>query len=963
MKLTLALASMSVLTAAPLAMAAEGAEEEVERISVTGSRIQRSTAATPTPTTVLDSAQIAQLGLTNAGDILNTLPAFSGSVGRASSTEGQSGLELPNLRGLGTARTLVLVNGRRHVGSEAGNTAVDVSSIPSQLIDRVEVITGAASAVYGADAVSGVVNFIMKKEYDGIRVNAEFGQSAEGDGDEKTLSILGGTTYANGRGNLLLSLDYNDRDAVRAVDRDYALRAPYWRENLPNAGINDGLPANILDFDRRVNPLNPAGIVSPGGFGLLGFNFDYIDIGKVIPILGYQSIGSLPAQTFDANGNAIDFEIGDCISINCTGGMGFDPAKYNVLSVASERSIVSLVTNYEVSDNHELFADFKYSKTTGENTNQPSFSDGVFGPVLTVARDNPYLNDYPTITSAMDEAGLGQVIVHKAQEDLGISDTNNTFEVFQIVVGAKGFITDDISYDFYVQKGRSEGENNRLDRITSRFVQSQDAVLDASGNIVCRDPSGGCAPINPFGINGASPEAASFIMAALPTDTVLDQTVASFSISGDVMELPAGYMQFAAGVEYREEKSQSTPHYLLQVGELTANTHDGPQNIVKGSYDVSEIFGELRIPVLADVAFAKELTFETAVRYSDYSTVGDETAYKFGLDWAINDSIRARSSFGVAVRAPNAGELFTPEGLNWEQLNDPCSATNITEGVNPDQRLANCQSLGIPADFVALDGATTKIFIRGNEELDSEESESLTLGLVFTPEFFEGFSLGVDYWEITIEDAIDRVPSQRILTSCLDFDMTDNPYCAMIVRGDDYRIDRVNSQIINTAELDAEGYDFEANYQLDLNENGSFLFNLVGSHYTERNRSITPNDPTAKVSEIDVLNAPKTRVNFNVTYNLDAWTGFVGLNYIGESKIANENPDDSDPLYDVANKVDSVIYASARGTYRFSEDLDVYLGVRNLTDEKPQLLPGTHQGSSLYDAVGRYYYMGVNYQF
>ncbi|MEW6989918.1 TonB-dependent receptor [Colwelliaceae bacterium 6441] len=954
----IAMTSASMVIALPNAYAQEQ-EEQVERISITGSRIQRSTAATPTPTTVLDSEQIAQLGLSNAGDILNTLPAFSGSVGRSSGTDAQSGLELPNLRGMGTARTLVLVNGRRHVGSEAGNSAVDVSSIPSQMIDRVEVITGAASAIYGADAVSGVVNFIMKREFEGVRVNAEVGQSAEGDGDEKTLSILGGKSFDQGRGNVLFSFDYTDREEVRSEDRDYASRAPYWRSNLADTGPNDGQPSNILSFDRRVNPLNPAGIVSPTGFGGVGF-----DVENMIPILGYQNIGSLPAQTFDENGNPIDFVIGDCIIINCTGGMGFDPAKYSVLSVASERAIFSLAGNYELSDNHQLFADFKYSETTGKNTNQPSFSDNVFGPALFVARDNPYLDDYPTISSAMDEVGLAQVIVHKAQEDLGISDTDNTFKLYQFVVGSTGYLTEDITYDFYVQHGKSKGKNLRQDRITSKFVQSQDAVRDSNGNIVCRDSSGGCAPINPFGINGASPEAAAFIMSNLPTDSELEQTVASFSISGDVMELPAGYVQFAAGVEYREEKSESIPDPILQAGGLTANTKDGPRKIVKGSYDVSEVFGELRIPVLADMAFAKELTFETALRYSDYSTVGGQTAYKFGLDWAINDSMRVRSSFGIAVRAPNAGELFTPENLNWEQLADPCSLTNLNEGVNPAKRLANCQALGMPDEYSSLDGATTKIFVAGNENLDAEESESLTVGFVYTPQWAESLSIGVDYWEITIEEAISTVASQEILTSCMDFEMSGNPYCDLIVRDSStFYIDYVNSQFINTAELDAAGYDFEANYQIDLDSSGNLFFNLVGSHYTERNTLVNPNNPEDRVSSLDVAGSPKTRYNFNVTYNLEQWTGFLGLSYVGSSKISHGNPEDSDPIYNVANKVDSVVYANARATYQYNDDFDVYFGVRNLTDKNPYALPGLDQGSSLYDAVGRSYYLGVNYQF
>lgn len=759
-KRQIALASASLLLSNPATAFVgeeQSSEENIERISVTGSHIQRSTASTSIPTTIIDAMQIKQLGFSNAGDILNSLPAFSNSVGRSSSTatDGQSGLELPNLRGLGTARTLVLVNGRRHVGSEAGNSAVDISTIPSKLIERVEVITGAASAIYGADAVSGVVNFVMKREFDGIQLNTEYGESAQGDGEEKVLSILAGTAFNQGKGNFLVSFDYTDRGEVKATDRAYALHAPFWKSNLADRGPNDGNPANILAFDLRFNTLNTAGIVSPNGFGPQSW-----DGVNNIPILGYGNIGSIPAQTFDASGNPINFEIGDCINTDCSGGMGFNPDKYAVMSIASARTLFSLLTNYEMSDSHQLFADFKYSHTTGKNIDQPSFSDNVFGPALFVARSNPYLNDYPIIANAMDDAGLDHVIVHKAQEDLGQSATNNKFELLQLVVGANGDFTDEITYDFYVQHGKSKGTSKNQDRITGNFLQAQDAITDVNGNIVCRDSSGGCSPLNPFGINGASAEAAAFVMADLATKSELSQTVASFSISGDITELPAGFVQFAVGIEYREEKSESVPDEMLLVGKLTANTQDGPRKIVKGNYDVKEMFAELRIPALIDVSFAKELTLEAAIRYSDYSTVGGQTAYKLGINWAINNSLRVRSSFGIAVRAPNAGELFTPENLNWEQLSDPCSSTNLNAGINPLQRLANCQALGMPNGFNAIDGPATKVFIAGNKNLAAEESASLTLGLVFTPQWADNLSIGVDYWEITIDEAISTVATQ-----------------------------------------------------------------------------------------------------------------------------------------------------------------------------------------------------------
>lgn len=936
---------------------AQEAAEETETIVVTGSRIERSTAATPTPTTVLDAAQIEQLGYNNAGDILNSLPAFSASIGRANSLPSESGLELPNLRGMGTNRTLVLVNGRRHVGSQAGNSAVDVSSIPPQMIQRVEVITGAASAVYGADAVSGVVNFIMKQSYDGIKFDAKYGESAEGDGEETTFSLLAGTEFDQGKGNLLFSFDYTDRKAVRNEDRDYASRGLFWQTNPLNTGQNDGQPGSYLIENRRVLPLNTAGIVSPTGFGFLGFD----PVTGVI--LGYQPIGDLPAQTFDANGNPIPFDRGsDCIGINCSGGSGFGTDEYDVISVPTERIIASVVANYELSDSHRISADLKYASTTGENTQQPSFSDGVFGPVIQVGVENPYLPDI--IRDAMLDAGLAQVVVHKAHDDLGKLPTENEFDLFQVVLGANGELSEDISYDFYVQHGQSKGKNATLDRFVQRFIQSQDAVLDSNGNIVCRDSSNGCAPLNPFGINAASPEAVDFLMRPTVIDTKLEQTVINFSVNGDLAELPAGTLQFAAGLEYREEKSESVPEDILLVGGETNNTWDGPRVVVKGSYDVAEIFGELRVPLLADKTLVEELTLETAVRFSDYSTVGNQTAYKLGLDWILNDSLRVRSSYGVAVRAPNAGELFTPEQLLFERVVDPCDSGNITQGPNASLRQANCEALGVPDGFVSLaNGATMKMLVSGNEELEAEESTSTTVGFVYTPDWTENFSIGVDYWEMNIDEAISTPSGTAILANCVDFDMANNPFCPLISRTSDFQIDTVTKQQINIAELKSSGFDIEANYLLDMSSSGSVLFNLVGSHYKERNQVIDKNNPDDVVRQVGIANAPRNRFNANVTYRLQDWTAHLSLNYVGSSRIAFGDPEDSDPLYDRPNKIDSVVYANVRTSYRFNESLEIYLGVNNITDKEPPAIQQTYEGTSVYDGVGRSYYLGVNYEF
>ncbi len=949
------LAMASVLVLPNYHVYASDADEQVETIVVTGSRIARSTAATAIPTTIIDSKQIEQLGLTNAGDILNTLPALADSVGRRNTNgdDANSGLELLNLRGLGTERTLVLVNGRRHVGSQAGSSAVDVSSIAAQMIDRVEVITGAASAVYGADAVSGVVNFVLKREFDGVKANVQYGQSAQSDGEEGIVSILAGTEFDDGKGNVLISLDYHQREQVRAEHRDYASKGLAWYDNELDTGPNDGIAAQRLATGNSFLPLNAGGIASTTGFGLIGFT----DGGA--PILGYMPIGDLGVLTFDETGQALPFESGNCQGIRCENGMGFTTHEYAVLSTPTERSLFSINANYQVADAHNLYFEGKYSYTTGENTAQPSFSDGVFGPIIQVGIDNPYLPDF--VHDEMVKQEIPMLFVNKANADLGRLPTDNTFKLYTATFGSRGELSDDIGYEFYFQHGSSKTQHAKLDRLVANFVQAQDAILAPDGSIVCRDQSGGCAPLNPFGVNAASQAAIDFIMRPTVTDNKLSQTVANFTINGHVFEMPAGDVQFAAGVEYRRETSRSVPEAILLEGGLTNNTNDGPRQIVRGEYDVNEIYGELLVPLWSDLPYAQDVSFETALRYADYSTVGGQTSYKLGLNWTLNDAIRFRTSYGLAVRAANIGELFKPEELTYEFVTDPCDFRNIDKGVNPAKRKENCAALGVPEGFASLaEGASQKILVSGNPDLKPEESNSVTFGFVYTPELVPNLSLGIDYWKMEIEQAIATPNTNDILANCVDFDMSGNPFCELVTRRADSQLENISSKIINIAQLEATGYDLEANYVADVS-GGNVLFNLVGSYYQNRDYLLNPDKPEDVIKQVGIANQPKLRLNLNTTYRSDNLTANLSLNYVGSSKIAYDQAGQDSDYPD--NDIDSVWYANTRVSYLINQDMDVYLGVNNLFDKAPPYLPETTMGSNVYDGIGRSYYMGLNITF
>ena len=553
------------------------------------------------------------------------------------------------------------------------------------------------------------------------------------------------------------------------------------------------------------------------------------------------------------------------------------------------------------------------------------------------------------------------LFVNKANADLGRLPTDNTFKLYTATFGSRGELSDDIGYEFYLQYGSSKTQHAKLDRLVANFVQAQDAILAPDGSIVCRDQSGGCAPLNPFGVNAASQAAIDFIMRPTVTDNKLSQTVANFTVNGHVFEMPAGDVQFAAGVEYRRETSRSVPEAILLEGGLTNNTNDGPRQIVRGEYDVNEIYGELLVPLWSDLPYAQDVSFETALRYADYSTVGGQTSYKLGLNWTLNDAIRFRTSYGLAVRAANIGELFKPEELTYEFVTDPCDFRNVDKGVNPAKRKENCAALGVPEGFASLaEGASQKILVSGNPDLKPEESNSVTFGFVYTPKLVPNLSLGIDYWKMEIEQAIATPNTNDILANCVDFDMSGNPFCELVTRRADSQLENISSKIINIAQLEATGYDLEANYVADVS-GGNVLFNLVGSYYQNRDYLLNPDKPEDVIKQVGIANQPKLRLNLNTTYRSDKLTANLSLNYVGSSKIAYDQAGQDSDYPD--NNIDSVWYANTRVSYLINQDMDAYLGVNNLFDKAPPYLPETTMGSNVYDGIGRSYYMGLNITF
>lgn len=938
------------LAQADAASAATAPPVELQRTVVTGSRIARTGTTTPTPVTTIDAEALRLSGQTRLGDVLNEMPAIRATqtLGNVNSTDSASeaGTSFLNLRGLGIDRTLVLVDGRRQVGSRPGSAAADVNTIPSAMVERVEVITGGASAVYGADAVSGVINIITKKHFEGLRVDAQTGTSGEGDGERYQLSLTAGNNFGDDRGNVYFNTSWDRSQSAYASKRGWSSSNRRFAANPDNTGPDDGIPDMVLYDDTGY-------IGTPAGGQVVGPNGET-----------FEEYGG--PFTFDAAGNLVHQDQGNIIGPGLTqGGDYVDLSDYDLLAVPLERLIVSSGVTYDLSPSVQFFADARIAKLKAQNHGQPSFNlgsdasaSGIPGAFITT--DNPYVP--PELLGILADEGLDGFYVGRTNADQGGRRAEADHDTAQLYLGLQGKLSDTINFTAHYQWGQTDVDTRYInERVNDRFLQQIDVVEGENGEPVCRDPSKGCVPLDILGPGAASGEASSFSQADFSSKGRLTQQVVQASVNGLTgLVLPAGAVDFAAGLEYRKEESETHEGYLRNSGILFGT---GAVSDVTGDFDVSEIFAEVRVPLLRDLPFVQELSLEAAARYADYSTVGKATTWKLGGDWTVNDSLRLRSTVSQAVRAPNIGELYAAVEQSNVFLSDPCDVDYVNGG--SANRAANCQALGLPVDFESNSGAFTRAVLSGgNEDLDEETADTFTVGFVLTPQMLDRFSLTLDYWDIDIDDAINSFPAQAVVNGCVDAGSIDNPLCDSVLRDDSGNIATVSSQLINIASFKARGVDLEAHYSYLLAHGGLLGFGLIGTYLDHLD--FYAQDGEAPDREAGELGDPKWQLNLSTRYQYRALTLSLDERFISSQEY---DLAESDELRS-PNDTGSTWYTDLQVRYSFfSGAMDWYVGVDNVFDETPPKLatvPETRAFSSdavIYNQLGRYFYSGLRYQF
>lgn len=930
-------------------------------IVVTGSRIRQAPGFdTPNPVVSLGAETIQNSGTTNLTDFLSGYPALQGSSTSANNSGsaagiGYTGLNLLDLRNLGPERTLTLVDGRRHVAGVPGSAAVDINTIPNDLVERIEVLTGGASAIYGADGVTGVVNFILKKNFDGLSARAQAGISEYGDGGQRLIAITAGKNFAGGRGNVAVAYEYGAEDRLQYRDRASLRgtgRVAFYRN--PNDGGPTYVPlSNIRYFDTN----REGGI----DIDMDGFPDYIVSNGAVLP---YDS-GTFVPNFYQQGGN---------------GTLVSDYA--NDLLPQIDRHVVNALAHFDVSDKLTIFAEGKYARTHSFSLAQPTFDY-----YLNISEDNPYI---PAVLRPLIEAeGLGGVLVNRDNFDFGQRGEDIKRETYRAVIGARGDLSSHLNYELSYTYGRTDVESRYVnDILDDRYYAAIDVVQGPNGP-TCRvnvDPTwtpnqpdnytrdifapttfrpGECVPLNLFGEGVGSQAAYDWIRADTMDRSRIQQHVASAYLSGDfggLFSLPGGAVGFSVGAEYRKEKSSFIPDPIAAQGLTFTNALTAD----RGEYDVKEVFGELRIPLLKD-SFIHRLELGGAIRYSDYSTIGSTTSWKVDGAFAPVRDITFNGTYSKAVRAPNIGELYSGASQTFEFITDPCLSTELQFGT--EYRAANCQALlasfgADPASYVDTRSSNIPGFAGGNRDLSEEEATTWTAGVTLQPSFIPGLSLRADWYDIKLENAINTVTSQQLADLCVDQPTLDNLFCGGIVRQNGAAGTAEAGNIIgftvaprNVANFRTAGLDINFNYRLRTESAGTFNLSVV-ANYLDRLEFIgTPGaDPTNRRGESEFY-APKYTVNTDLTWQMGGFTLNYGILWFDKTlRYSNQevagDPDIVAPEYMyLKERWQHDVFAS----YDVDDRFQIYGGVRNLFSQRPDI------GTAVYpvNSIGAFGYAGV----
>ena len=916
-------ASTIAFTGAVNAQETEEAADAVEKIEVTGSRIRRTDIEGANPVTVMSRVDIEKFGITSIGDVLQAIPS-AGSAINTNNNNGGNGTTTINIRGIGSNRTLVLVNGKRWAPGLTGS--VDLNNIPASIIERIEVLKDGASAVYGSDAVAGVVNIITRQDFEGVHASGYIGQYDEGDGNKEQWDIGFGTS--NDKGNVYFNISYVEEEPTLAGDREISA--------VPTFGTPEGFGGSSAPPQGRF------------------WTFDQADN-------GFNEQG-------DSNGGLEPWVEPDS---------RFNFAPFNYLSTPQERTNIYTQARYELTDNLSVNVTGFYGNRKSEQALAPTplFIGTAYGDTgFTLSADNPFSPyDFDVTTDQdvldADPNAREMFLFGRRMMEAGFRSFKQNVDQFQFNGGFEGVI-EFADREFFWDANYTYADITQ--NTSTDGLLNMDRVAQAIG-----DPAnctGECTPLNLFG--GApnvigegtiTQEMLDYI--TFTAQDELNSSLESYSanISGELLELPAGYLAFASGYEKRWQSGYDQPDAIIAAGITSGNARQP----TSGAFSVEEVYLELAVPLLSDMPGVEQLDLELATRYSDYSNFGDTTNSKIGLKWRINDDLLVRGTWSEAFRAPSLDELFSGNSDSFAPLTDPCNG-----GAAGNPELPGCA--GIPANY-EQPNTQIRTTVGGNANLEAEEAESFTYGFVYSPEAVEGLSITFDIFDIEVDNAVSSVGAQTILNACAQ---TGVNLCSLIERGAGGNVvDLFNGQV-NLGGQTTSGFDYNVAYNFET-EYGDFRINWDGTYVDERTTIVI--DPITNTStefndaglagDRDVV--PRLRTNLAVTWAYDDWTANWLVRFIGhtteECSIDGDTLDQqlcSDPSEELGgdsfNELEDMAYHDVSLGYAVNDNLRITLGVNNLFDTDPEVSYSTFANSfdpSMYEIPGQFFYSRVNLNF
>ncbi|MBN6152122.1 TonB-dependent receptor [Xanthomonas sp. AmX2] len=917
---TLLAAAVGMCLSAPALAQDDGDSKTttLDRIEITGSRIRSVDLENSQPVLVLTRQDIEKQGLTSVADVLKRIPS-NGATMNTTVNNGGDGSATVSLRNLGSARTLVLVNGRRWVSGLTGS--VDLNTIPAAIVERVEVLKDGASSIYGSDAIAGVVNIITRTNFDGAEVNAYVGQYGQGDGQRTSFDATVGAS--SDRGNLVIGLSSVKEDAVMAGDREISAVPTY-------------------------------------GQGASSFS-SYSASGRLRTDSGWLVL----PDTAVATGNAAYPRYGlDQYTAFSTAEYGYNYAKDNYLVTPQKRDSLYVQGSYDLTDNVRFKFDglYNHRQSAQRLAGYPLSSVGTGILMSGESYYNPYNTEY-----GGDGSDVGWS--HRLTEYARLYEQDvKTAHVYTGLEGDFRFAERSFSWDVgyaHNQTDQTETQYGDVNLLNLQNALGASAIVD--GVLSCLDSGGavisGCVPFNPLSPAGAvTQEQLDYILFTAHNTYQYKNSSVTGNLSGELFELPAGWLSFAAGFEHREESGFSSPDALISSGYTSGNSFTP----TSGGYTLNDYYTELAIPVLKDLPGAQSLDLSVAARFSDYNTFGSTTNYKFGFKWKPFADLLVRGNYATGFRAPSIENLYLGASDSYDNYSDPCS-TNSTAYTSAIA--AACAAAGVPSGFVAEynssdgnSGQTIYPFTyTSNANLQPEKSKNYTFGFVYSPAYVQGLDLSLDWWKIDITDAITEFSANQILSQCYEHDVSS--FCDLVTRDADGNVTNIVVQPMNVGRLRMEGYDFTARYKLPETRAGQLVVGLDSTYVARNEQQQDDTSGWESYNGIYHTDNPNWRVRgtFSVDWSLGNLGASWSLRYYSGMKDYDSGVDEDGNYRHVAASAFNDVQVS----YQLPWNATVRVGVNNVLDRDPPVVLSAFANSfdSAYSIPGRYSYLQYTQRF